>query len=130
MKITFISPPVNLSGGVRVMVIHAQHLMRMGHEVQIVSPAPPSIPLWQKLQSWIRGHGWLQELSVRRSHLHGANIPHHVLDSRRPVVDQDVPDADVVVATWWETAEWVAALSPAKGAKVYFIQGHEVFSHL
>jgi len=42
-----------------------------------------------------------------------------------PVGDRDVPDADVVVATWWETAEWVAALSPSKGAKAYFIQGDD-----
>jgi glycosyltransferase involved in cell wall biosynthesis len=31
------------------------------------------------------------------------------------------------VATWWETAEWVARLSPSKGAKAFFIQHHEVF---
>jgi len=34
-----------------------------------------------------------------------------------------------VIATWWETAEWVARLSPRKGAKAYFIQGYEVFDH-
>lgn len=38
-----------------------------------------------------------------------------------------MPDADVVIATWWETAEWVNRFGPAKGAKVYFVQGHEVF---
>jgi glycosyltransferase involved in cell wall biosynthesis len=36
----------------------------------------------------------------------------------------------VVIATWWETAEWVAKLPICKGAKVYFIQGHEVFPWL
>jgi len=36
-----------------------------------------------------------------------------------------LPDADVVVATWWETAEWVARLSPSKGAKAYLIQQWE-----
>jgi glycosyltransferase involved in cell wall biosynthesis len=41
------------------------------------------------------------------------------------VVDSDVPDADVVVATWWETAEWVWQLSPTKGSKAYFIQHYE-----
>jgi glycosyltransferase involved in cell wall biosynthesis len=45
-----------------------------------------------------------------------------VIESRRPIVDRDVPDADVVIATWWETAEWVNKLSPSKGAKAYFIQ--------
>jgi len=53
-------------------------------------------------------------------------LDHRVLDRHRPPVDADVPDADVVIATWWETAEWVDALSAKKGAKVYFIQHHEV----
>jgi glycosyltransferase involved in cell wall biosynthesis len=39
----------------------------------------------------------------------------------------DVPDGDVVVATWWETAEWAAALPEPKGAKALFIQGYERF---
>jgi glycosyltransferase involved in cell wall biosynthesis len=41
------------------------------------------------------------------------------------VTAADVPDADVVVATWWETARWVAALPSSKGAQAYFIQGYE-----
>src|SRR6185503_16030488 len=48
----------------------------------------------------------------------------------RPVTDDDVPDGDIVIATWWETAEWVNALGPGKGAKVYFIQHHEIFPYL
>jgi len=46
--------------------------------------------------------------------------------AEKTIVDSDFPDADAVIATWWETAEWVAQLSPTKGAKV-FMQGHEVF---
>ena len=42
-----------------------------------------------------------------------------------PVADADVPDADIVLATWWGTAPWVAALSPRKGAKAIFLQGYE-----
>jgi len=57
-------------------------------------------------------------------------VPHRVIDRVRPITDSDVPDADVVVATWWETAEWVAKLSPKKGAKAYFIQHHEIFDYL
>jgi hypothetical protein len=31
------------------------------------------------------------------------------------------------MATWWETAEWVAKLSPSKKTKVYFLQHYEAF---
>lgn len=41
-----------------------------------------------------------------------------------PVTDTDVADADVVIATWWETAPWVAQLSPTKGIKAYFVQDY------
>ncbi|WP_340122718.1 glycosyltransferase family 4 protein [Methylobacter svalbardensis] len=37
-----------------------------------------------------------------------------------------MPDANVVVATYYTTAYGVQNLSPAKGAKVIFIQGYEV----
>jgi glycosyltransferase involved in cell wall biosynthesis len=36
-----------------------------------------------------------------------------------------LPDADVVVATWWETVEWVWALRPSKGVKVQLMQDYE-----
>jgi glycosyltransferase involved in cell wall biosynthesis len=62
--------------------------------------------------------------------LDGLDLDHRVIGPGRPVVDDDVPAADVVVATWWETAEWVSALSRQKGAKAYFVQHHEVFPYL
>jgi glycosyltransferase involved in cell wall biosynthesis len=53
-------------------------------------------------------------------------VPHRVLESARPVVNDDVPDADIVLATFWKTAPWVAALLPRKGAKAILLQGYEV----
>lgn len=52
---------------------------------------------------------------------------HRVLESRRAPVASDLPDADIIVATWWKTAEWVAALPPEKGRKVYLLQDYETF---
>ena len=36
-----------------------------------------------------------------------------------------VPDAEVVVATAWTTAEWVRQYPPSKGSKVYWVQDYE-----
>jgi glycosyltransferase involved in cell wall biosynthesis len=105
-------------------------LMQMGHDVCIVSPPPvPNSPV-QKLKSWLKGNGWPDDRAGRRSFLDATELDHRKLDRCRPVTDGDVPDGDVVIATWWETAEWVAALSARKGAKVYFIQHHEIFGDL
>ncbi|MEH2628578.1 glycosyltransferase involved in cell wall biosynthesis [Bradyrhizobium sp. AZCC 1719] len=130
MRITFVLPTVSMAGGIRVVGIYARELMDMGHTVCIVSPPPRTLSFRQKFRSWRKGDGWPKKQAELRSHLDGGRFDHHILDVWRPVNDADVPDADVVVATWWETAEWVDALSSRKGAKVYFIQHHEVFSYL
>ncbi|MGV3489848.1 MAG: glycosyltransferase family 4 protein [Devosia sp.] len=51
------------------------------------------------------------------------------MSQHRPVVASDVPDADVIVATWWETAEWIADFPAAKGRKFHLMQDYEVFPY-
>ena len=130
MKITFVTPSPSLHGGYRAVAIYADRLRQRGHEVRIVArlSPPPSFPT--RLRSLIRGRGWPRRIKPDTTYLDLLHMPVQILDQRRPVIDADVPDADVVIATWWETAEWVTQLSPRKGAKAYFLQDHEVFSYL
>jgi glycosyltransferase involved in cell wall biosynthesis len=131
MKITFVmAGGFNLTGGERVIATYAKALQQRGHEVLAVSRPPVRPGLRDQLRSLRQGKGWITPAPQGPSHIRQANIPHRLLESFRPVTDTDVPDADIVIATWWETAEWVANLSPSKGAKVYFIQHHEVFDYL
>lgn len=130
MRITFILPTVNLTGGIRVVAIYAKALADKGHAVTLISPAPWPISLRQKVKSFLTGKGWPAEQGKRESHLDGLHLNHKQLNSWRAPKDDDVPDADVIVATWWETAEWVAALSACKGAKAYFIQHYEIHPYL
>jgi glycosyltransferase involved in cell wall biosynthesis len=130
MQITFVLPPADLSGGMRVVSIYAERLSHMGHKVSIISPPSKLKSLREKVRSWRNGSGWPEETTHSPSHLDAIGLDHRVLERWRSVGDGDVPDGDVVIATWWETAEWVKALSPTKGAKVYFIQAHEVFPYL
>lgn len=126
MRITFVLPYAGLAGGIRVVAIYAERLQQLGHEVFIVSTPdrPPNRREWVRrtaVRWWshLRRQGGL-------SHLDKVDVDHHVLDAWRPLTNADVPNADVIVATWWETAEWIAALSPSKGAKAYFVQHYEV----
>jgi glycosyltransferase involved in cell wall biosynthesis len=130
VRITFVMPTVTMTGGNKVIVIYAQKLMQKGHIVKLVSPPPHRTSLPSKVGSLLTGNGWPVDLKRHPSQLDGSGLDHSVLDRWRPVADMDVPDADVIIATWWETAEWVAGLAPEKGAKVYFIQHHEVFPYL
>jgi hypothetical protein len=58
------------------------------------------------------------------------DVESRVLETYRPITDKDIPDADTIVATWWETAEWVAKLSPSKGTKVYFLEHYDAFDYV
>jgi glycosyltransferase involved in cell wall biosynthesis len=130
MKITFVLPVVNMSGGIRVVAIYADRLKKRGHEVFVVSTPKRRPNLRQQMRSLRRGKGWISVTKNNSSHFDNVDVPHHVINRFRPVTNADVPDADVVIATWWETAEWVANLSEAKGAKAYFIQHHELHDYL
>lgn len=129
MRISFILPTVSMGGGIRVVAIYAKALVQKGHDVVVISPPSQEVTIKRKIKSLITGHGWPKS-RLNPSHLNGLGLDHRVLDYWRPVIDSDVPDADIVVATWWETAEWVNALSASKGAKIYFIQHHEVHEYL
>ncbi len=124
MRITFVLPHAGLSGGARVCAIYAEGLHRRGHQVAVVSTPRPQPELARKVKSLLRGRGWPKE-EPELSWFDGLDVPHRMLERVRPVTDADVPDADVVIATYWITGPWVAALAPRKGAKAIFVQGYE-----
>ncbi|MEG4327694.1 glycosyltransferase family 4 protein, partial [Microcoleus sp. herbarium5] len=130
MKITFVLPTLSLTGGIRVISIFAELLRKRGHSVFVISVPTPQPSMRQQVKSLLRGGGWISPPENEPSFFDNLGVEHKITDRYRPVEDKDVPDADVVVATWWETAEWVAKLSPRKGAKAYFIQHHEIFDYL
>lgn len=124
MRITFVLPALTLNGGIRVVAIYAERLKRRGHEVTIIAP-PLSLPLKRKVKSFVLGRGWPRS-RCELAYFEGTGIVPRVLESCRPVTEADVPDADVIVATFYTTAHWVKTMSPAKGAKAIFIQNYEV----
>jgi glycosyltransferase involved in cell wall biosynthesis len=125
LRINFVLPPVNLSGGIRTIAVHAAALQARGHQVTVVSSCrrPPSLK--SRVKSLLLGRGWPVAPPPEPSHLDDAGVRHRRLERYRRISDRDLPDADVTVATYWYTAEWVAALSGAKGAKVQFVQGND-----
>jgi glycosyltransferase involved in cell wall biosynthesis len=126
MRITFVLNDAGLAGGVRVVAVHAARLKARGHEVRIVS-RPYRFPRRSDraraaLKSMLRRLTGAPE----PSHLSGIAVEHRRLAPGCMPGDAEIPDGDVVVATWWETAEWVSRLSASKGAKAYFVQHHEI----
>jgi len=128
MRITFVLAGMNMAGGTKVVSIYADRLQRRGHDVFVVACPPKRMKLKHRVKSALTGRGWPKAPPKNApSFFDGVDVKKHVVDRYRPITDDDVPDADVVIATWWETAEWVAALSPQKGTKVHFIQNQEEY---
>jgi glycosyltransferase involved in cell wall biosynthesis len=121
MRITFVLPPNSLAGGMRVIATYAGALARRGHEVLVVLVRRRGPSLKRRAWALVRCRR-ATPLPLREHYFSG--LPHRELAHSGPVTDDDVPDADVVVATYWRTAWWVATLSPCKGAKAYFMQDY------
>jgi len=128
MRITWVLPPLDMTGGNRVVSIYADRLKRRGHQVVAVSVAPGRPSFRGIVRSIVKERRWPATAGPQPSHFDSLDVEVRRLAHAGPVTDGDVPDADVVIATWWETAEWVTALAPAKGAKVHFVQDHEVWA--
>lgn len=126
MKITFLTPYAGMGGGVRAIAMYAEQLTRLGHVVTIVSAGPKVIPMHKRVWGLLKGRGWWKPVRSK-SHLDSIyGVKRIQLDKPTRPATNAIPDADVIIATWWETAEWVARLPESKGRKIYFVQHHEV----
>jgi glycosyltransferase involved in cell wall biosynthesis len=129
MKITFVLPLTSTNGGIRVVATYARILHERGHDVTVISQTGPSPAGWKPVVKHLLG------IRKRRAAapsplLDFLGPDHRIVRCRHPVDPADVPDGDVVVATWWATAEYVAALPASKGEKFYLLQDYEVFPNL
>lgn len=135
MRITFLIANVEgRAGGDKVIAQHARFLIDNGHDVTLVGNPPRKPGLTRSIRALLRGDtAPLSKLLTRArpklgEHFEAEGVPVQRLARFRPITDADVPDADIVIGTWWETAEWMLKLSPEKGAKVHFVQGDDTIS--
>lgn len=124
MRISWILPEAEYAGGIRVISIYSEQLIKRGHQVKVISTPRAQPTFRRRLRTLFRERRWLEGAVKRATYFDELCIDHEVLDSARPVTDADVPDGDIVIATWWETAEPVNRLSASKGVKVYLMQDY------
>lgn len=130
MYVTFVLPVVPpLAGGNRVVFEYGNQLVDMGHEVSIVFPAQSAdrrYDEWFGLKSKLRvvKHGLMRMIQGKaiewfdlRKEVRFVEVPN--------LLERHIPDADIIVATFWSTAPWVNGYSERKGRKFYLIQHYE-----
>lgn len=118
-------------GGYLVVYEYANFLARRGHRVTIIYPrrhyeSDPAQSLLQPLKDRVRITARLRRNKplVPWFDFH----PHVKLTLTPDLQARNIPDADVTVATAWQTAGAVEALPASKGKKFYLIQHHEIWS--
>jgi glycosyltransferase involved in cell wall biosynthesis len=131
LKITFLMPRTGEwpSGGFRVIYQYANCLARLGHSVTLAHPGRMVIN-----PTWLDGLKNLARYVVKKAN--GRYTPAPWL-KMEPAVRMTcvpslsarfLPDADVLVATAWQTAELTPQYPPAKGRGYYLIQHLETWN--
>lgn len=127
MKITFILPELTLNGGIRVVFEYTRELISLGHEVNLIAKKPRS----PRIIDIIRGRQKFDFNSKKLPEFCRAlenNIK--LTSSRKALSHSDLPNADFLVSTWWETVEWTKNFPKEKGLPVHLMQGYEMFPWL
>ena len=106
---------MRVAGGVRAILTYADRLAGLGHDVTLVVPAGGrGAAWWRNVRR--AGPEWMPGLRARI-----AWVARWSADA--------LPDADVVIATAWQSAPVVAAAPARCGAKLYLVQHYESLYH-
>ncbi len=126
-RFTFLLPELTLNGGIRVVAQYGAELMAQGHRVQFIARRTPP----PRLRDVLRGRARFSLGSEGRKDFFAGMEDHlKILPAGGPVRSADVPDADFLIATWWETVEWAMALPDSAGRRVHLMQGYEMMPWL
>jgi L-malate glycosyltransferase len=133
MKITFLLPAFAARplGGHRIVYEYANRLSRRGHDVAVVHPVrigydhrgTPRNAL-QRLR---------MEAGALRRRLVAPKLTWFDIEPRVRMIfvpdaqERRIPHGDVIIATFWATAEEVLRYGPSRGRKCYYIQSWEAW---
>jgi len=128
MKITFLLPNIEISGGVKAILEFANHLQKRGHDVSVIYPLLPmsSGAKWYNIRKLVgRYRGVIARLK-QGTRMRWFDLKADLI--RVPTfAERFIPDADIIVATWWETAYYVSRYGRSKGERFYLAQHYEIW---
>lgn len=125
MKITFILSSANINGGTKVIAMYAKYLSLRGHQVVVLCAGPRHLSWKKRIKKYVF-NSKSEQSYFSLEYFNCMSVPIKIMDRYREIVDDDIPDGDVVISTFWLTADWVRNLSKSKGVKVGLYQGFEI----
>lgn len=126
MRITFLTPYVEMSGGVKIIFQYAERLAQRGHDVTIVSPRSLLITARVLRVPRVNPRKLIPNVTKYK--------PAWVPFSGRMIYaksfeERYIPESDAVIATAWHTAPYVNGYASSKGEKFYLVQHYEGLFH-
>lgn len=122
MKINFILPFKRMTGGIRVVYIYANYLVEQGHDVVCYVPM---------LSYRGKGQSFLYRLkaslgnTIKKDNWFDNKFEIKIV----PIISERfIRDADISIATAWQTAYDLAKFPISKGKKFYLVQDYEIFN--
>lgn len=123
MRISFVLPFINLTGGIRVLLDYANWLHDNGHETTVVYPCWPYRFQYTRQQQWTE---------FQKHRTHDGRVPWFDLRCRllrAPLIKtMFLPRADLVIAAGWPTAHDVVRLRASRGRQLQIVFHHETGS--
>lgn len=139
LKVTFILPFVNLTGGIKILLEHANRLAKRGYQISIIYPgvlfhgdkfATENITWqWRLVEAPLRQlKYWFFTSLLGKTEADWFTLDRRVRLKRTPDLSaRYIPTANIVIGTAPETIPWVASYPTEKGIKVHFAQDYEVW---
>jgi glycosyltransferase involved in cell wall biosynthesis len=129
MIITFVLPGWSIRkpiGGFKVVYEYANRLTERGHTVNVVHPLLLSHGGMRLKEKAKKPALQLANPFLGRDKVKWFDVSPkvNILIVPSPV-EENIPDGDVIIATAWQTAEWVNGYSQDKGERYYLIQHYE-----
>lgn len=127
-------PSKRIGGGVRVIFEYGNRLTDLGHEVIHIAPFeqfPYPLNWFKRLELKLREKIYYK-LKLGKTKPFESKPSWFPLKAKLIEVPdlsaKYIPDADIVIATAWDTVEWVNTYPASKGSKFYFVQHYETWA--
>ena len=114
MRISILCPHLGIAGGVRAILTYADRLAGRGHAVEVIVPARGLRGLRRRLTG--EGPAWMPGFRPRVRWVGRWRA-------------ERLPEADVLMATAWQSAPAVEAAPQRCGVKFYLVQHYESLYH-
>lgn len=126
MRLTFLLPNLHLYGGIKSSIAMANAMAERGHQVTIAYPLLPARdgrPWYDLRKTAVQAIRLIQN-RLSRFEWYDIDVHLHPMPWTAP---RFLPDADLLVLTWWHDVLAMAAAPASRGCQIHFVRSLELW---